>query len=220
MKKIIVILWAIVALLYTYFRFINRLDAVSFIQPMASLFVLIIAVMGLVEKESKYKWFISTGLFMALLIDFYAINMSNQIVMIYSMIVFMIVLILYNIAIIIEYKINKNIIGIGIILLIISVGSIGIMERGAGSFIIPLIIYSLLWGFTVANGIQTNFRKGVNIKKTILLSIGLLLFFFGDLLLGLNTYWTEIGIMWISPLCYTGGQMLIALSCSEYREAL
>jgi len=69
--------------------------------------------------------------------------------------------------------------------------------------------------FMVTRAISTLFGSGFSIASGVLVTLGCMLIFMGDVEYGMHRFRKPVKFFF-GPICYAGGQALIALSCSYF----
>jgi len=76
---------------------------------------------------------------------------------------------------------------------------------------IPSLIYALVLPLTFSRAVSTFFGTRFEVPQSILLSLGTLSLFVGDVEFAIHTFKRRLSLMF-GPILYAGGQLLIALS--------
>jgi uncharacterized membrane protein YhhN len=91
----------------------------------------------------------------------------------------------------------------------------GLYWKNLGKYKIAVMIYGLVMPFMVTRAISTLFGDTFSLVSAILITAGSSLLFLGDIEYGLHRF-RKPGKFTIGPVCYAGGQLLIALSCAYF----
>jgi uncharacterized membrane protein YhhN len=84
-----------------------------------------------------------------------------------------------------------------------------------GNFRVPVLVYGLVMPFMVTRAISTLFGTGFSLVSALLVTIGCAMLFLGDIEYGMHRFRKPLKFFF-GPICYAGGQLLIALSCSYF----
>ena len=104
---------------------------------------------------------------------------------------------------------------IGILFVIIYALLMCLYWKGLGIYKIPVMIYGLFMPFMVTRAISTLTGGVFPLTAAVLVTAGSILLFLGDVEYGTQRFFKP-GKFTIGPICYAGGQLLIALSCAFF----
>ncbi len=204
-------------ILYMIARNKNDLKRTSIIQPVATLVAMIIAALSLLSPyaNTDYTIWILVGMGLCLLADIFNIDMTNDKILYAAIAVFILA---YT-----EYAFTYSKFGgfhpqdiiVGMVFLGIYIFLMAYYWRGLGKFKIPILIYGLFMPFMVTRAISTIFSSTFSIVSSIMVTIGSILLFLGDIEYGIHRFRHSLKFFF-GPICYEGGQLLIALSCSYF----
>jgi uncharacterized membrane protein YhhN len=104
---------------------------------------------------------------------------------------------------------------VGAVFLLIYIFLMRLYWKGLGSFRIPVLIYGLVMPFMVTRAISTLFGDVFSTLAAAMVAVGCALLFLGDIEYGLHRFRKPLKFFF-GPICYSGGQLLIALSCAYF----
>jgi uncharacterized membrane protein YhhN len=205
-------------IVYLIARNRNDLKRTAVIQPLGTLISIVIAALSLLSPRanSSYTIWILVGLGLCFLADIFNIDMNNDKIFFAAIGVFIIAYL--------EYAVTYTIFNggfqrvdliIGIIFILIYILLMRLYWKGLGNYKIPVMIYGLFMPFMVTRAISTLFGGRFSLTSAILVTVGSLMLFLGDVEYGLHRF-RKPGKFTIGPICYAGGQLLIALSCAYF----
>jgi uncharacterized membrane protein YhhN len=209
--------YLVLIVVYMIARNRNDLKKTAFIQPAATFLALVIAALSFFSPaaEKGYTTWILVGLGLCLLADIFNIDMTNDKVLYAAIAVFVIAYLEYALTF---TRFNgfhwQDFIVAGIFLLIY-LFLMRLYWKGLGNFKIPVLIYGLVMPFMVTRAISTLFGSSFSIVSALLVTVGCVLLFLGDVEYGVHRFRKPLKFFF-GPICYAGGQLLIALSCSYF----
>jgi uncharacterized membrane protein YhhN len=204
-------------ILYMFARNRNDLKKTSFIQPTATFLALVIAALSFFSPaaDQGYTIWILVGLGLCFLADIFNIDMTNDKILYAAIGVFVIAYLEYAVTF---TRFNgfhwQDFIVAGIFLLIY-LFLMSLYWKGLGNFKIPVLIYGLVMPFMVTRAISTLFGSNFSIVSAVLVTVGCVMLFLGDVEYGVHRFRKPLKFFF-GPICYAGGQLLIALSCSYF----
>jgi len=203
--------------LYLVARNRGDLKKTAIIQPMTTFVALIITALSFFSPavNQEYTIWILVGMGLCFLADIFNIDMTNDKILYAAIAVFMIAYLEYAITFTRFNGFHKQDIVVGIIFILIYIVLMRLYWKGLGNFKIPVLIYGLVMPFMVTRAISTFFGSSFSLVSAILVSLGSLMLFAGDVEYGIHRFWKPVKFS-IGPICYAGGQLLIALSCSYF----
>jgi uncharacterized membrane protein YhhN len=147
--------------------------------------------------DKGYTTRILVGLALCFLADIFNIDMTNDKILYAAIAAFVVAYLEYAVTF---TRFNgfhwQDLIVSGVFLLIYAL-LMRLYWKGLGNFRIPVLVYGLVMPFMVTRAISTLFGTGFSLEYGMHRFRKPLKFFFG-------------------PICYAGGQLLIALSCSYF----
>jgi uncharacterized membrane protein YhhN len=194
----------------------NNLKRTAILQPALTLISLIIAGLSFFSPQANhgYTTWILVGMGLCFLADIFNIDMNNDKILFAAIGVFILAYLEYAIT---YTKFNPGFqpqdLYIGIFFLLIYLLLMRLYWKGLGKYKIPVMIYGLFMPFMVTRAISTLFGTGFSTPSAILVTIGSGLLFIGDAEYGLSRFHKPLKFFF-GPICYAGGQLLIALSCT------
>ena len=202
-----------------YFIARNRgdLKKTAVIQPATTLVALIIAALSFFSPAADlgYTIWIMIGMGLCFLADIFNIDMTNDKILYAAIAVFLIAYLEYAVAFTRFNGFHWQDLIVGVVFILIYIFLMSLYWRGLGNFKIPVLIYGLVMPFMVTRAISTFFGSTFSLVSAILVSVGSLMLFAGDAEYGIHRFRKPIKFS-IGPICYAGGQLLIALSCSYF----
>jgi uncharacterized membrane protein YhhN len=104
---------------------------------------------------------------------------------------------------------------IGMLFILIYLVLMRLYWKNLGKYKLPIMIYGLILPFMVTRAISTIFGGRFQITSAVLVAVGSCMLFLGDVEYGMHRFYKP-GKFTIGPICYAGGQLLIALSCTTF----
>jgi uncharacterized membrane protein YhhN len=104
---------------------------------------------------------------------------------------------------------------VGAIFLVIYIVLMSLYWKGLGNFRVPVLIYGLVMPFMVTRGISTLFGTAFSTVSAVLAAVGSTMLFLGDVEYGMHRFRKPLKFF-LGPICYAGGQLFIALSCTYF----
>lgn len=201
--------------LYMIARNKNDLKRTAIIQPVATLVAMIIAGLSFLSPygNAEYTIWILVGMGLCFLADIFNIDMTNDKILYAAIAVFILAYLEYAITYTKFNGFHPQDIFVGVLFLGIYIFLMSYYWRGLGKFKIPILIYGLFMPFMVTRAISTFFGNTFSIISSIMVALGSTLLFLGDIEYGVHRFRHPLKFFF-GPICYAGGQVLIALSCS------
>lgn len=201
--------------LYLAARNRNDLKKTAIIQPAATFVALIIAGLSYFSPISNWEYtiWILIGMGLCFLADIFNIDMSNDKILYAAIGVFLIAYLEYAAAFTRFNGFHSQDWIVGGVFLLIYIFLMCLYWQGLGNFKIPILIYGLVMPFMVTRAISTLFGASFSLVSALLVSLGSMMLFMGDAEYGIHRFYKPLKFS-IGPICYAGGQLLIALSCS------
>ena len=208
----------VLIILYLIARNRQDLKRTAIIQPMCTFVSLVIAALSFFSSNVNpgYTIAILIGMGLCFAADIFNIDMNNSKIFLAGMIAFIFAYL--------EYAVTYTIFNkgfqpadwiVGIIFIGIYIFLMRLYWKKLGDFKIPVLIYGIFQPFMVTRAISTLFGSTFALTSALLLTIGTSLLFLGDVEYGVHRF-VRPGKVSIGPVCYAGGQLLIALSCSFF----
>ena len=203
--------------LYMIARNRNDLKKTAFIQPMLTALALITAGLSMFSPlvHTGYTTWIMIGLGLCLLADLFNIDMTNDRILYAAIGVFVIAYLEYAITFTRYGGYHWQDLVVGGIFILIYISLMRLYWKGLGHFRVPILIYGLVMPFMVTRAISTLFSDNFSPVTAILVTIGCSMLFLGDVEYGVHRFHKPLKFF-VGPICYAGGQLLIALSCSYF----
>jgi uncharacterized membrane protein YhhN len=209
-----------IILIVTYLIARNRQDLkrTAIIQPMTTFVSLVIAALSFFSPavNPRYTIAILVGMGLCFAADIFNIDMNNPKIFLAGLVTFIFAYL--------EYAITYTIFNhgfqpmdwiIGILFFFIYLFLMRLYWKNLGSYRIPVLIYGLFMPFMVTRAISTLFGASFSLISALLITIGSIMLFLGDVEYGVHRF-VKPGKFTVGPICYAGGQLLIALSCTYF----
>jgi uncharacterized membrane protein YhhN len=203
--------------LYMVARNRNDLKRTSFIQPTITFLALVIAALSLLSKfaDKGYTTWILVGLGLCFLGDIFNIDMTNDRILYAAIGVFVIAYLEYALTFTRFNGFHWQDLIVGGIFFLVYLFLMRLYWKGLGNFKVPIMIYGLVMPFMVTRAVSTLFGTSFSIASAILVTVGCTMLFLGDVEYGMHRFRKPLKFFF-GPICYAGGQLLIALSCSYF----
>ncbi|MBI4732205.1 MAG: lysoplasmalogenase [Chloroflexi bacterium] len=210
-------IYLVLIILYMIARNRNDLKRTSFIQPTATFLAMIIAALGYLSPaaDQGYTTWILVGLGLCFLADIFNIDMTNDKVLYAAIGVFVIAYLEYAVTFTRFNGFQRQDLVVAGAFILIYILLMRLYWKGLGNFKIPILIYGLVMPFMVTRAISTLFGSSFSLVSAILVTVGCTMLFLGDVEYGLHRFRKPLKFFF-GPICYAGGQLLIALSCSYF----
>ncbi len=214
---IIVPFYVVLIGFYLWVRNHNDLKKTTLIQPTLTFLALGIAGLSFLSPEANpsYTIWILIGLGLCFLADIFNIDMTNDKILYAAIGVFIVAYLEYAITFTRFNGFHWEDWIVGAIFLLIYIILMSLYWKGLGAFKIPVMVYGLVMPFMVTRAISTLFGSSFSLLSAILVTVGSTMLFLGDVEYGLHRFRKPLKFFF-GPICYAGGQLLIALSCSYF----
>jgi uncharacterized membrane protein YhhN len=195
----------------------NDLKHTAFLQPALAFLALIIAAASFLSPAANtgYTTWILVGLAICFIADIFNIDMDNDKILYAAIVVFVVAHLVYAFAFTLFNGFQPEDWIFGAIFLIVYALVMRLYWKGLGKLKLPVMIYGLALPFMVTRAISTLFGNTFSLVSAILVTVGALLLFLGDIEYGMHRFYKPVKFFY-GPLCYASGQLLIALSCSYF----
>lgn len=193
----------------------NDLKKTSLIQPTATFVAMIITALSFFSPYSnpEYTVWILVGMGLCFLADIFNIDMTNNRILYAAIGVFILAYLEYAITFTKFNGFHWQDWIVGVVFLGIYIFLMAFYWKGLGNFRIPILIYGLFMPFMVTRAISTFFGDTFSLVSSIMVAVGSGMLFLGDFEYGIHRFRHPLKFF-LGPICYEGGQLLIALSCS------
>ncbi len=210
-------LYLFLKILYMFARNRGDLKKTAIIQPTLTLLALIVAGLSFLSPAANpsYTLWILVGLGLCFLADIFNIDMTKDKILYAAIAVFVVAYLEYAITFTHFNGFHWQDSLIGVVFIGIYFFLMRLYWKGLGSFKIPVLVYGLVMPFMVTRAISTLFGNTFSLLSAILVTVGCIMLFLGDVEYGIHRFRTPIKFS-IGPICYAGGQLLIALSCTYF----
>ncbi len=206
-------------LIVFYLRARNREDLkkTAILQPALTFLALIVAGLSFLSPAADhgYTVWILVGLGLCFLADIFNIDMANDKILYAAIGVFVVAYLEYALTFTRYSGFHWQDFIVGGVFILIYVLLMSLYWKGLGNFKIPVMVYGLAMPFMVTRAISTLFGNAFSLLSAILVTIGCSLLFLGDVEYGIHRFRKPLKFFF-GPICYAGGQLLIALSCSYF----
>jgi len=187
---------------------------VAVLQPAAVIVSWLLAAASLLgpQPDPPLVVVILLGMGIAIIGDFLNLNMEDMNVVLRGLVIAVIAYMTYAIGLTVLNGFHRQDPAVGAVLLVVY----GLIMRNIWPGIdpgmrIPVLIYGLVLPFTFSRAVSTFFGDRFSTMQSVLLSLGTLSLFVGDVEFGIHTFKKPVRLMF-GPILYAGGQLLIALS--------
>lgn len=208
----------VLIILYLIARNKKDLKRTAIIQPLCTFTSIIVAALSFFSphQNSNYTVWILVGLGLCLLADIFNIDMNNDKILFAAIGVFIVAYL--------EYAITWTVFNggfkkadwiVGILFICIYVLLMRLYWKNLGKYRLPIMIYGLVMPFMVTRAVSTLFGDAFSLTSALLITFGSSMLFLGDVEYGMQRF-RKPGRFTIGPVCYAGGQLLIALSCAYF----
>lgn len=202
----------------------NNLKLVSICQPGTTIVVLIMAGLSLLTEHFhlSYSLAIMGGLLVSVIADTLLVSRTDKTGFVKGMGLFLVTILTYGITWTVLNGFQKSnwtiTIIMAIVYIILVVLFFKLKEKPSPSKIvlIGVVIYLLAFCFTISRAVSTFDGTFFSATQSILMTIGIISFFLGDMQLGIYHFISPKFPMEQAPPFYFVGQLLIALSCSYF----
>jgi uncharacterized membrane protein YhhN len=204
--------------LYLVARNRGDLKRTAFIQPLTTLLSMAAAGLSLFNPQtnSSYTVWILIGLGLCFMADIFNIDMNNDKVFIAGIIFFTTAYLEYAIVFTVFNRgFHPDDFLTGGLFMLIYILLIRLYWKKLGKYRLPVMIYGIILPFMVTRAFSTLWGGVFPLTAAVLVTAGSLLLFLGDVEYGLQRFYKP-GKFTVGPVCYAGGQLLVALSCAYF----
>lgn len=208
----------ILIVLYLIARNRENLKLTSWIQPLTTFLSIGIAALSLLDRNtnSAYTVWILIGLGLCFAADIFNIDMNNDKIFYAGIACFIVAYLEYAVTYTrFNNGFHRQDILIGLIFIFIYILLMSLYWKGLGKYKLPVMIYGLFMPFMVTRAIATLSGGFFPLTAAVLVTAGSLMLFLGDVEYGMHRFYKP-GKFTVGPICYAGGQLLIALSCAYF----
>ena len=203
--------------LYMIARNRNDLKKTTIIQPTLTFLALVVALLSFFSPaaDKGYTTWILIGLGLCFLADIFNIDMTNDKILYAAIAVFVIAYLEYAVTFTRFNGFHRQDLIVAGIFLLVYAFLMQLYWKKLGNFRVPVLVYGLAMPFMVTRAISTLFGIGFSVFSALLVTVGCILLFLGDVEYGVHRFRKPLKFFF-GPICYAGGQLLIALSCSYF----
>ena len=203
--------------IYLVARNRNDLKKTAIIQPVATFVAMLIAALSFFspQADTSYTIWILIGMGLCFLADIFNIDMTNDKILYAAIGAFVIAYLEYAITFTRFNGFQRQDLLVAVIFILIYIFLMRLYWKGLGNFKIPILIYGLVMPFMVTRAISTLFGSTFSLLSAILVTVGCTMLFLGDIEYGMHRFRQPLKFFF-GPICYAGGQLLIALSCAYF----
>ena len=203
--------------LYMIARNRNDLKKTTIIQPTLTFLALVVALLSFFSPaaDKGYTTWILIGLGLCFLADIFNIDMTNDKILYAAIGVFVIAYLEYAVTFTRFNGFHRQDLIVAGIFLLVYAFLMQLYWKKLGNFRVPVLVYGLAMPFMVTRAISTLFGIGFSVFSALLVTVGCMLLFLGDVEYGVHRFRKPLKFFF-GPICYAGGQLLIALSCSYF----
>ncbi len=191
----------------------NNLKLVAVIQPATTLLSIAIVVLGLPGPANLpgFSIWILIGMALALIGDINNVNMADDRTLMRGLVLFLLAYLVYATALSVYNGFHPQDLVVAVVLLVLYAAQMAYLWPGLGAWKVPVLAYGLLMPFLVSRAISTFFGGAFTFPQSLLLSLGAVMVYLGDLEIGIERFRRPLHLKF-GPLLYAGGQLLVALS--------
>jgi len=208
----------ILIIIYLLARNRENLKLTAIIQPLTTFLSLLIAGLTLLNPQtnSSYTTWILIGLGLCFVADIFNIDMNNDKIFIAGILFFIVAYLEYALVFtVFNQGFHRHDILTGMLFLLIYALLMIIYWKKLGKYRLPVMIYGLILPFMVTRAISTLSAGIFPLTAAIMVTAGSIMIFLGDVEYGMQRFYKP-GKFTVGPICYAGGQLLIALSCAWF----
>ncbi len=208
----------ILIVIYLIARNREDLKRTALIQPLTTFLSMAVAGLSLLNPQTNHPYtiWILIGLVLCFVADIFNIDMNNDKVFIAGIIFFIVAYLEYAVTFtVFNQGFYRQDILPGILFVLIYVFLMSLYWKKLGKYKLPVMIYGLFMPFMVTRAISTILSGVFPMTAAILITAGSMLIFLGDMEYGMQRFYKP-GKFTVGPICYAGGQLLIALSCAYF----
>ncbi len=208
----------ILIIIYLVARNRENLKLTAIIQPLTTFLSLLIAGLTLLNPQtnSSYTTWILIGLGLCFVADIFNIDMNNDKIFIAGILFFIVAYLEYALVFtVFNQGFHRHDILTGVLFLLIYILLMVIYWKKLGKYKLPVMIYGLILPFMVTRAISTLSAGVFPLTAAVLITAGSIMIFLGDVEYGMQRFYKP-GKFTVGPICYAGGQLLIALSCAWF----
>lgn len=195
----------------------NDLKHTAVIQPVLTFLAIIVATMSFLSPagEWNYTLWILAGLGLCLVADILNISITNEKIQYAAIMLFLVAYLEYAVTFTRLNGFQPEDWIVATVFLVIYGLLMRLYWKGLGKFKIPVMIYCLVMLIMATRAISTLFGNAFSLTSAIMVSLGTILLFLGDIEYGAHRFHQPVKFFY-KPICYAGGLLLIALSCSYF----
>ena len=195
----------------------NDLKKTAIIQPVATFVAMVIAALSFFSPQADHSYtiWILVGMGLCFLADIFNIDMTNDKILYAAIGAFVIAYLEYAITFTRFSGFQRQDLLVAGVFILIYIFLMRLYWKGLGNFKVPILIYGLVMPFMVTRAISTLFGSTFSLLSAILVTVGCTMLFLGDIEYGMHRFRQPLKFFF-GPICYAGGQLLIALSCAYF----
>ena len=208
----------ILIIIYLITRNRGDLKRTAIIQPLTTFLSITAAALSLLNPQTNHSYtvWILIGLALCFAADIFNIDMNNDKVFIAGIIFFLFAYSEYAVVFTVFNRgFHSSDLVIGILFLLLYICLMFLYWKKLSKYRVPVMIYGLFLPFMVTRAISTLSGGSFPITAAALVTAGSILVFLGDVEYGVQRFYKP-GKFTVGPICYAGGQLLIALSCAYF----
>ncbi len=208
----------ILIVIYLIARNRKNLKLTAWIQPLTTFISIGIAALSLFDPgtNTAYTIWILIGLGICFAADIFNIDMNNDKIFFAGIACFIVAYLEYAITYTrFNNGFHREDVLIGLLFIAIYLILMTLFWKNLGKYKLPVIIYGLILPFMVTRAISTLTAGFFPLTAAVLVTAGSLMLYLGDIEYGMQRFYKP-GKFTVGPICYAGGQLLIALSCAYF----
>ncbi|MBN2257174.1 MAG: hypothetical protein JW704_05035 [Anaerolineaceae bacterium] len=193
----------------------NDLKRPAIIQSILTTLAIIVATLGLLSPASEWNYtiWILVGLVLCLIGDISNIDVKKDRNLFVAMPVYAAAFLIFATAFTRIHGFLLEDWFLGAVFLVIYGLIIRLYWKGLGKYRIAVMLFGLVMLFMVTKAVSALLGDTLSITPAIMVSLGAILVLLGVFEYGVNRFHKPVKFVY-GPVCYAGGQLLIALSCS------
>ncbi|MHA1805457.1 MAG: lysoplasmalogenase family protein [Promethearchaeota archaeon] len=203
--------------IYKYYQARKNEDhaAIKLYQPLTTILSLLICFLSFLSPYSNpvFTTWIIIAMSIALIGDVLNIDMTDMKVVIRGLLIFFVAYFIYTILtfMLADFTLIM-VIPIMLMMIILTVVCF-LIWNNLPSYLekIAMVLYGALLSLMVAAGMATFYSPTFSLLTSIILTLGFLFLYLGDIEFALSSYWKPLNFPY-GPMLYSGGQLLVAIS--------
>jgi uncharacterized membrane protein YhhN len=208
----------VLIVIYLIARNREDLKRTAIIQPLTTFLSLCVVGLSLLDPQANhvYAIWILIGLGLCFAADIFNVDMNNDKIFILGILFFILAYSEYAVVFtVFNHGFHSNEIPVSVLFVLIYILLMRLYWKNLGKWRLPVMIYGIFMPFMVTRAISTLLSGEFPFSAAVLVTAGSLLLFLGDVEYGIQRFYKP-GKFTLGPICYAGGQLLVALSCAFF----